>query len=127
MDVKEQTKKAYELFGSGDMETFFKDMIDDSIVWTFPGKEGVHPLSGVHKGTEAMMNAMSKIPATWSNFKVEPMDMISEGNKVFVRCSGKATGMDTIFGHYFEVTDDGKISAMTTYDDTLTAFNSMKK
>lgn len=53
--------------------------------------------------------------------------MISEGNKVFVRCSGKATGMDTIFGHYFEVTDDGKISAMTTYDDTLTAFNSMKK
>ena len=42
-------------------------------------------------------------------------------------CRGKATGMDTIFGHYFEVTDDGKISAMTTYDDTLTAFNSMKK
>ena len=27
MDVKEQTKKAYELFGSGDMETFFNDMI----------------------------------------------------------------------------------------------------
>ena len=53
--------------------------------------------------------------------------MISEGNKVFVRCSGKATGMDTIFGHYFEVTEDGKISAMPTYDDTLTAFNSMKK
>ena len=59
--------------------------------------------------------------------EVTPIDMISEGNKVFVRCSGKATGMDTIFGHYFEVTDDGKISAMTTYDDTLTAFNSMKK
>ena len=25
MDAKEQTKKAYELFGSGDMETFFND------------------------------------------------------------------------------------------------------
>ena len=35
MDVKEQTKKAYELFGSGDMETFFNDIIDDEIVWTF--------------------------------------------------------------------------------------------
>ena len=34
MDVKEQTKKAYELFGSGDMETFFNDMIDDEIVWS---------------------------------------------------------------------------------------------
>jgi len=30
------------------------------------------------------------------------------------------------FWTLFEVTDDGKISAMTTYDDTLTAFNSMK-
>ena len=46
MDVKEQTRKAYELFGKGDMETFFNEMIDDNIVWTFPGKEGVHPLSG---------------------------------------------------------------------------------
>ena len=47
MDAKEQTKKAYELFSSGDMETFFKDIIDDEIVWTFPGKEGVH-LSLIH-------------------------------------------------------------------------------
>ena len=40
MDVKEQTRKAYELFGKGDMETFFNEMIDDNIVWTFPGKKG---------------------------------------------------------------------------------------
>ena len=96
-------------------------------VWTHPGVPGKHPLSGVHNGKQAMMEGFSKIPAMWENFQVTPIDMISEGNKVFVRCSGKATGMDTIFGHYFEVTDDGKISAMTTYDDTLTAFNSMKK
>ena len=38
MDVKEQTRKAYELFGKGDMETFFNEMIDYNIVWTFPGK-----------------------------------------------------------------------------------------
>ena len=71
MDAKEQTKKAYELFSSGDMETFFKDIIDDEIVWTFPGKEGVHPLSGVHRGKQAMMAAMSKIPATWPNFHLK--------------------------------------------------------
>ena len=102
MDVKEQTKKAYELFGSGDMGTFFNDIIDDEIVWTFPGKEGVHPLSGVHKGKQAMMAAMSKIPATWPNFHLKVLDMISEGNKVFARVHATADNMDTMFGHYFE-------------------------
>ena len=99
MDVKEQTRKAYELFGKGDMETFFNEMIDDNIVWTFPGKEGVHPLSGVHKGKQAMMGAMSKIPATWPNFHLKILDMISEGNKVFVRVHATAANMDTMFGH----------------------------
>ena len=86
MDVKAQTRKAYELFGKGDMETFFNDMIDDNIVWTFPGKEGVHPLSGVHKGKQAMMAAMSKIPSLWPNFHLKILDMISEGNKVLLEC-----------------------------------------
>ena len=127
MDVKEQTRKAYELFGKGDMETFFNEMIDDNIVWTFLGKEGVHPLSGVHKGPQAMMGAFSKIPEKWSNFKVEPIEMISEGNKVFVMVKGSADGMETMFGHYFEVSDSGKMVRMMTFDDTLSMFNAMKK
>ena len=55
--------------------------------------------------------------------------MISEGNKVFVKCEFKATAdnMNTMFGHYFEVADDGKIKVMMTYDDTLSMFNAMKK
>ena len=96
MDVKEQTRKAYELFGKGDMETFFNEMIDDNIVWTFPGKEGVHPLSGVHKGKQAMMAAMSKIPAIWPNFHLKILDMISEGNKVFVRVHATADSAERI-------------------------------
>ena len=80
---------------------FFKELVDENTTWTFPGKEGVHPLSGVHKGPQAMMGAFSKIPEKWSNFKVEPIDMISEGNKVFVRVKGSADGMETMFGHYF--------------------------
>ena len=87
MDVKEQTRKAYELFTKGDMETFFNEMIDDNIVWTFPGKEGVHPLSGVHKGKQAMMATMSKIPSLWPNFHLKILDMISEGNKVLLECT----------------------------------------
>ena len=127
MDVKEQMKKAYELFNTGDMETFFNDMIDDDIVWTFPGKEGVHPLSGVHKAKQAMMATMSKIPGTWPNFNLKIMDMISEGNKIFVRVHAKADNMDTMFGHYFEMNDQGKTVTMMTFDDTLSMFNAMKK
>ena len=127
MDVKEQTRKAYELFGSGDMETFFNDIIDDEIVWTFPGKEGTHPLAGVHKGKQAMMATMSKIPTTWPNFSLKVIDMISEGNKVFARVHATADNMDTMFGHYFEVTDEGKTKVMMTFDDTLSQFNAMKK
>ena len=109
MDVKEQTKKAYELFGSGDMETFFNDMIDDEIVWTFPGKEGVHPLSGVHKGKQAMMAAMSKIPATWPNFHLKVLDMISEGNKVFAR----VPAIYNADGFFEETTYIGAVSGVT--------------
>ena len=126
MDAKARAKMGYDLFNKGDMETFFKEMVDENTTWTFPGKEGVHPLSGAHKGPQAMMAAMGKIPATWSNFHVTPMDMISEGNKVFVRVKATADGMDTIFGHYFEVTD-GKMSMFMAFDDTLSSFNSMKK
>ena len=121
MNAKDTVSKGYDCFNKGDIETFFNELIHDDCVWTLPGLPGKHPLSGVHKGKQAMIEGFSKIPTLWENFQVTPLDMISEGNKVFVRCSGKATGMDTIFGHYYEVTDDGKISVMTTYDDTLTA------
>jgi hypothetical protein len=126
MDAKEITKKGYELFNSGDMQTFFTDIVHDNITWTFRGKEGKHPLSGVHKGKEAVMATMSKIPATWKNFKLTPEFMISEGDKVFVKVNAKADGMDTVFGHYFEV-KDGKMITMMTFDDTLSMFDSMNK
>ena len=126
MDAKEITKKGYELFNSGDMQTFFTDIVHDDITWTFPGKEGKHPLSGVHKGKEAVMTTMSKIPATWKNFKLTPEFMISEGDKVFVKVNARADGMDIVFGHYFEV-KDGKMITMMTFDDTLSMFDSMNK
>ena len=51
----------------------------------------------------------------------------AEGNKVFVRVHATADNMDTIFGHYFESTDEGKTKIMMTFDDTLSMFNAMKK
>ena len=127
MEAKEIVKKAYEAFGKGDMQTMFNDLVHDDCTWIFPGEVGKHPLSGTHKGKQAMMETFQKIPGAWDNFQVIPGEMISEGNKVFVKCEGKASGMNTMFGHFFEVADNGKISTMITYDDTLSMFNAMKK
>ena len=125
MNVKEITQRAYDLFNNGDIETFFNEIVDDNITWIFPGDK--HPLSGTHKGKESMMMAMSKIPDLWDNLRVEPEFMIAEGNKVFTKVNAKADGMDTIFGHYFEVGDDGKLTMFIAFDDTLSMFNAMKK
>jgi hypothetical protein len=73
------------------------------------------------------MAAMSKIPSLWPNFHLKILDMISEGNKVFVRAKATADGMDTMFGHYFEIGENGKMLTMMTFDDTLSMFNAMKK
>ena len=124
MNYKEISQKGYDLFNAGDMETFFNEFIDDNITWTFPGDK--HPLSGTHKGKEAMMDQMAKIPGLWDNFSVEAEFMIAEGNKVFTKCNAKADGMDTIFGHYAEYTDEGKLKYFLTFDDTLSMFNAIK-
>jgi len=122
MDAKEYIAKGYELFAKGDMVAYF-DTIDDDIVFTLPGDS--HPFSGVYKGKKAMMELFAKIPGSWNNFSVEPEFMISEGNKVFVKVIAKAEGMDTIFGHYFEVNDEGKTIVFTAHDDTLSSKNAM--
>ena len=122
MDAKEYIAKGYELFAKGDMVAYF-DTIDDNIVFTLPGDS--HPFSGVYKGKKAMMELFAKIPGSWNNFSVEPEFMISEGNKVFVKVIAKADGMDTIFGHYFEINDEGKTIVFTAHDDTLSSKNAM--
>ena len=124
MEAKEIVQKGYDLFGSGDMEAFMNEIMHDDITWTFPGVEGKHPMSGVYKGRAECMSNFGKIPEAWNEFSVKPISMISEGNKVFVIVKGTAQGMDTLFGHYFEV-EDGKMKVMMTFDDTLTAFNAM--
>ena len=123
MNAKQVVAKTYELFGNGEMEAW-TETIDDNIVFTLPGDE--HPFSGIYKGKQAMLEVFAKSPETWDNFKVEPEFMIAEGNKVFVKVRAKADGMDTIFGHYFEVNDHGKITTMMTFDDSLSMHNAMK-
>ena len=123
MNAKQVVAKTYELFGNGEMEAWI-ETIDENVVFTLPGDE--HPLSGIYKGKQAMLEVFAKIPETWDNFKVEPEFMIAEGNKVFTKVNAKADGMDTIFGHYAEYSEEGKLIHFMTFDDTLSMFNAMK-
>ena len=123
MNAKQVVAKTYELFGNGEMEAW-TETIDDNVVFTLPGDK--HPFSGIYKGKQAMLEVFAKIPETWDNFKVEPELMIAERNKVFVKVRAKADGMDTIFGHYFEINDEGKTVVFTAHDDTLSSYNAMK-
>jgi ketosteroid isomerase-like protein len=122
MDSKEIVQKVYDLFGKGDMEGFM-NMLHDDFVFIYPGDK--HPFSGTHN-KEGYQKQLMKVPELWSNFHLTVESMISEGDKVFVNTKATADGMDTIFGHYMEVKDD-KLFKFVAYDDTLSAFNAMKK
>ena len=112
MSAKELVQQGYDFFGKGDMESFM-NLLHDDVTWVFPGDK--HPLSGTHKGKQNLMANMSKIPGLWDNFHVKPEFMISEGNKVFCKVNATADGMETIFGHYFEVKDDNNAVVTGTF------------
>ena len=122
MDAKEIAQKVYDLFGKGDMEGFM-NMLHEDFTFIYPGDK--HPFSGTHN-KEGYQKQLMKVPELWSNFHLTVESMISEGDKVFVNAKATADGMDTIFGHYMELKDD-KLFKFVAYDDTLSAFNAMKK
>ena len=97
MDAKELVKRGYELFGKGDMETFFTEVVHDEITWVFPGYK--LSMSWTHKGKEAMMKTMSLIPQLWNVILVTRDFIIAEGNKVFAICKATTDGMDSICVH----------------------------
>jgi uncharacterized protein len=42
----ETTKKAYELFGRGDISTLVKDIVDATCTWIIPGPQNKLPWAG---------------------------------------------------------------------------------
>ena len=110
--------------------TFLKNLIDyGDKIGSDPGLRNI--FMNEIEATSAMIRRAydAGVPlmcGSESGFSVTPEFMIAEGNKVFAKCKATADGMDTIFGHYFEVTD-GKMSMFMAFDDTLSSFNAMKK
>ena len=71
---------------------------------------GMHKFSGTYQGADDFINnLLVHIPSHFVNFKVETVQMISEGNHVFSMLHATADGMDADFGHFFKV-ENAKIT-----------------
>ena len=80
MTPKEVVQKGYDCFSTGDMATF-KTLFSDSAIIK---NNGMHKFSGTYHGAEDFINnLLAHIPSHFVNFKVETVQMISEGNHVF--------------------------------------------
>ena len=97
MTPKEVVQKAYDCFSTGDMATF-KTLFSDSAIIK---NNGMHKFSRTYQGADDFINnLLAHIPSHFVNFKVETVQMISDGNHVFSMLHATADGMDANFGHF---------------------------
>ena len=122
MTPKEVVQKGYDCFSTGDMATF-KTLFSDSATIK---NNGMHKFSGTYHGAEDFINnLLVHIPSHFVNFKVETVQMISEGNHVFSMLHATADGMDADFGHFFKVENE-KITEFHIFDDSQKLASIMK-
>jgi len=75
-------KRGYDAFNSGDVETV-SSMFTDDARWEGPNADGV-PMSGVHEGKQAVLQALGQIGQMFETFRVSPDEMIEHGDTVVV-------------------------------------------
>ena len=121
MSNTEIAKKAYEFFGSGDIQGLL-NLYSDDIKWTTPKIENA-AYSGSREGKEALVEFFEKLAESEEFSQFEPKEFIAEGDKVVVlgefAATVKATG-NTYSAEWVHVTTfkDGKITEFQEYFDT---------
>src|SRR5947209_11151915 len=75
-------KRGYEAFNSGDAGSLSEVFADD-VRWEGPNAEGV-PMSGVHEGKDAVLQALGQIGENFEQFNVNPDEMVEEGDTIVV-------------------------------------------
>jgi ketosteroid isomerase-like protein len=75
-------KRGYDAFNRGDVETVSEIFADD-IRWEGPNAEGV-PMSGVHEGKDAVLQALGSIGEDFERFSVSPDEMVEDGETIVV-------------------------------------------
>jgi len=85
----EALKRGYDAFNSGDAEVL-AELYEDGVRWEGPNADGV-PMSGVHEGKDAVLQALGQVAEDFEEFNVSPDEMVEEGDTVIVlsNISGK--------------------------------------
>ncbi len=120
----ESSKKGYELFGRGEIDTFINELIDEDCRWLIPGPEGKLPWAGTYKGKKGVAEFFTTLAQTVEFTDFVPHDMIEKGNTVItlgtfaghIRATGKRVDSDWV--HVAKYSDAGKLVFFQDYVDT---------
>lgn len=75
-------KRGYDAFNSGDAAAL-AEVYEDDVRWEGPNTEGV-PMSGVHEGKDAVLQALGRIGDDFEQFRVSPDEMVEQGDTIVV-------------------------------------------
>jgi ketosteroid isomerase-like protein len=73
----ELVQKFFECYGSGDLEAMKRDILAEDVTWIIPGH---HPLAGVKKGVDEILNYFATI--SQANFKAQVISLSASENHV---------------------------------------------
>ena len=120
---KEFVKGIYEAFGRGDAAAVLA-AFDPEILWAYPDSLFFAEGSPFRGPNEVFNRVFVRLATEWENFKVEPMEYISEGDRVVVlaRETGiyRETGgaIDCDAAHVWTIRE-GKAIEFSSFLDTM--------
>jgi ketosteroid isomerase-like protein len=119
---KQIVKEFFERFSAADAAGAL-ELLQDSAVWIAMGRAGGLPLSG-ERDKQAIGGLIEDVKAGFTNrIKLTPTGWTCEGNRVAVEVESwaeKSNGtVYNNFYHFLVVVEDGKISLIKEYFDTL--------
>jgi ketosteroid isomerase-like protein len=81
-DRRDDLRKRYEAFDSGDLDTAFEPWADD-FVWQGSNSTDL-PGGGERKGKDEAVQAVQEAVGAWDEFKLVPDEFLEEGDTVVV-------------------------------------------
>lgn len=106
---EEQLKKAYQAFGSGDLDTVGQLLADD-VLWHVGGDT---PISGDYKGRDEVFGFFAKlVQETGGSFKLDVHDILANDEHAVALChtsaqrNGKTLDQNVV--HVYHIGTDGR-------------------
>lgn len=110
-------RKGYDAFGKGDMATL-TELFAEDVVWHMPGR---NPVSGVHKGREAVFAAFAKFAEiSGGTLRIDVHDIVAnDGHTVAVnRATASRPGKElALLGVDVFHVSNGKITELWSFSE----------